>query len=125
MTAIADILAADLAATGFDADATETPAVAANHTSLAAVVTAIHVICEDREKQVVEQPDGQQTTEQFACYVQASELASPQIGETMTIGSELFAISGVNKVAAGAAWRLDLQRLTPYERSRGDYRLKR
>jgi len=123
--AIADIIAADLAATAADAAAPESPAAAATWTTAAGEASAIHVIGWEATGQRRSGGDGETVGHTAACLVTAAEAGTIAVGDTVTVGGEDWSVETVRLAGAGAAYELELARSSAVERTRESYRIRR
>lgn len=123
---IAAIIAADLAATYFDADASETPTESTTYTTAAGVASDPFFagwLAEDPAAAAAGQ-FGESKVRTARVIIAASDVAAPARLDTVTrtSTSEVWTIIGVDPIGGGAAFSLAVKITEPVERSREGYR---
>jgi len=123
---IADIAAADMTATFFDADAPETPVESVTYTTVAGAETTVSAGWSEPPASVGEGQLGRAGRRTAVMIVAASDIAAPAVNDTATRAatSELWTVTDVEPIGAGAAFALTLKRAEPTERARESYRVR-
>ena len=114
---IAEIMAADLAATESDGESlTYTPSGGAG-----VAVTGWFVEEDPVESSV---RDGEVRTRTARVWIPVASVAQPAAGDTVTKGSETWSVETFRPIA-DAVWQIRLSRAESRERSRDGYRIRR
>ena len=88
------------------------------------VAIADGLFAEDAD-QLVDESDGQVRVRTATAVVEAADVATPTLKDTVTVGAEVWSVMGYHAVGGGASWELRLTRTATAEKSRETYRIRR
>ncbi len=95
------------------------------YTAAGGTASAITAIVNHDSYEREEGEDGLQIIKQATVIVDATDVSAPTLNDCITIGDDEYAVAGIEKVAGGDAFSLQVRRAVSDERSRPGLRKRR